>query len=290
MKNASKKYIKLYSEELIDTESEVHYAFHKSLQDITAVHHQNFYEIFLIVKGEVLHGINNVVQKLTEGTLVLIRPTDIHYYEKSGGSECHLINIAFPQRTVNELFNYLGEGFPSKGLIESKLPPMIILSKNEKEIIQTRFEHLNTISRTDKQKIRTNLRVLLVEIFTKYLSYGFSEMKSEAPDWLDWLTGEMHKKDNFVKGITTMSELSNKSQEHICRVMKKIYNITPTEFVNELRLNYSANLLVNSDEDITNISMDSGFENLSHFYHLFKKKFDMPPKEFRKLNQKAVIP
>lgn len=290
MKENARKYIKLYSEDLIDPESEVHYAFHKSLHDITAVHHQNFYEIFLIVRGEVLHGINNVVQKLSEGALVFIRPSDIHYYEKSGGNECHLINVAFPERTIDELFNYLGEGYPSNNLIGSKQPPMVILTKNEKEIIQSRFEHLNTISRSDKQKIRTSLRVLLVEIFTKYFSTGFSEKKSESPDWLDWLTSEMQKKDNFVEGVSAMNKLSNKSQEHICRVMKRVYNMTPTEYVNELRLNYSANLLANSDEDITNISMDSGFENLSHFYHLFKKKFQLSPKEFRKINRRTVIP
>ncbi|MHB8579269.1 MAG: AraC family transcriptional regulator [Ignavibacteriaceae bacterium] len=282
--------IKQYSEKLIDSETELHYAFHKSLNDITIIHSQNFFEIFLIVKGEVLHIINSVTQKLTEGTLVFIRPTDIHYYKKSDQQNCYLINIAFPQKTVNELFNYLGNGFPSENLINSKLPPMVILSKNEKEIIQFKLEHLNTISRSDKKKIKTNLRILLIEIFTKYFISEFSEEKNQIPDWLGWLISEMQKKENFVKGISMMQQLAHKSPEHICRVFKNIYDKTPTEFVNELRLNYAANLLARSDENVLYISMEAGFENLSHFYHLFKKKFKMSPKEFRKINHISIIP
>jgi AraC family transcriptional regulator, dual regulator of chb operon len=36
--------------------------------------------------------------------------------------------------------------------------------------------------------------------------------------------------------------------------------------------------------------LDSGFDNLSHFYHLFKRKFNASPKEFREKHQKSIIP
>ena len=78
--------------------------------------------------------------------------------------------------------------------------------------------------------------------------------------------------------------------EHLSRVFRKYLNETPTDYINELRLNYAANLLSNSDENIPFISMEAGFENLSHFYHLFKKKFNTSPAEFRKKTQKITIP
>jgi AraC family cel operon transcriptional repressor len=73
-------------------------------------------------------------------------------------------------------------------------------------------------------------------------------------------------------------------------VFKKHFNQTPTEYVNELRLNYSANMLITTDENIPYISMDSGYENLSHYYHLFKNKFGMTTKEFRNQNRANIIP
>jgi AraC family cel operon transcriptional repressor len=284
------KTIKLYSEDLLDLETEIHYAFHKSLKTITTIHSHNFYELFLIVKGEVMHLINDKVQKLTEGTLVFIRPTDIHCYQRSDKKECQIINLAFRQSTIKELFAFLSNGFPSDFLLNSKMPAQINLSTSEREMLVVKLEYLNTMSREDKTKIKTTMRVLLFEIFTKYFSSKFDNEKKQTPEWLESLLSEMQKKENFVGGIKRFYQLTNKTPEHLSRVLKKYFSKSPTDYINELKLNYAANLLSNSDENISFISIEAGFENLSHFYHLFKKKFNTSPADFRKQNQKSIIP
>lgn len=281
---------RLYTKDLLDPDTEIHYAFHKSLKDITVAHRHDFYEIFLIVRGEVRHNVNGSTEMLKEGSIVFIRPDDIHYYEKSGDKETYLINVAFPRETCRELFGYLGPGFPSTELLESDFPAVIMLPKSEKDVVQSKLEHLNTLPRTDKQRIRTTLRILLVDIFTKYFASNFREKNTEVPEWLDWLREEMSKKENFTKGVTVMPKLALRSKEHISRLFRQHYSQTPTEFVNELRLNYAANVLASSDEEVIQISMDSGFESLSHFYHLFKSKFGKSPQEFRALNHRRSIP
>lgn len=100
----------------------------------------------------------------------------------------------------------------------------------------------------------------------------------------------MEKKENFTEGLARMQELAGKSHEHICREFKKRLNITPTEFINSLRLNYAKNLLMNSDESIIDIAMEAGFGNLSHFYHLFRKQYNISPSDFRKKYQESIIP
>lgn len=284
------KYIKLYSEDIIDPGTEIHYAFHKSLKNITTLHSHNFYEIFLIVKGEVIHIINDKMQKLVEGNLVFIRPTDVHSYHSNTRHECHLINLAFRKSIIKELFSFLSEGFPSDYLLNNVMPPQVLLSTGERDILTTKLQQLNTLSREEKNKTKTILRILLFEIFAKYFSSKYDDNKRQTSDWLDSLQYEMQKKENFVGGIKTLYLLANKTPEHLSRVFKKYFDRTPTDFINELRLNYSANLLSNSDENISFISMEAGFENLSHFYHLFKKKFKTSPADFRKQKQKTIIP
>lgn len=282
--------IKIYTEEILDPQTEIHYAFHKSLKDITVKHTHDFYEIFLITKGKVQHIINDNKQVLEEGTMIFMRPSDVHFYQKYEERDVELVNLAFPKTTMNELLNYLGEGFDSDRLLKSKLPPSIILSGTERNILKERFEKLHLIPLERKSEIRTSLRILLAEIMTNYFSKSFWQERSSIPKWLEETRSEMQKKENFVSGFTAMTKISDKSKEHLCREFKKHFNLTPTEYINDLRLNYSANLLMTTDESIPFISLESGFENLSHYYHLFKNKFDMSPGDFRKKNRKNVIP
>lgn len=285
-----KKHLKIYSEKLIDAESELHFAWHKSLQDITLEHTHNFYEIFLIADGSVIHYVNGSKQLLHAGALVFIRPDDIHYYEKNKNDICEIINIAFPLTTLAKLFEYLDEGFDSNKLISSKYPPVITLPDLEKKMMIQRMESLHLISRDSAKEIKTGLRILLLEIFSRYFASRSNYYDSEVPYWIDRLREEMQKKENFIPGFKRMLEIANKSKEHLCRQFKKSYNLTPTEFINDLRLNYAANLLLSTDEAILSIALQAGFENLSHFYHRFKKKFGVSPKVFRRENKKIVIP
>jgi len=284
------KAVKLKTKDLIDPESEIHYAYHKSLASITTPHYHDFFEIFLITKGEALHRIIDKEEIIKDGDLVFIRPDDTHNYEKSEDKNCELINIAFPSSTILKLFEYFGEGFHSDKLLKTEYPPKIKLSKIEKDILISRFEKLNTLRRTNKKKIKTELRILLADIFSRYFIYEEDAVNEIIPGWLVKIKSEMEKKENFVFGINRMYELCERTPEHLSRSFKKYFNESPTDYITNLRFNYAANLLSNSDEDITNISMDCGFENLSHFYHLFKRKFNTSPKEFRLKHQKSIIP
>ncbi len=290
MLSPASKSIKLYSEELIDPEVEFHYAFHKSFSDITVVHTHNFYELFVILKGEVLHSVNTETHLLSEGALVFIRPQDIHCYQPSNGAECHLINLAFRESTVRELFSYLGKGFPWEEMLERPFPPGIVLPPSERDILSAKLRRLNTIPRDQKPRIRSSLRILLFEIFTNYFANEQRGGKEEIPDWLGSLLHEIQKKENFVGGIDNIYALSGRSPEHISRVFRKYLKTTPTEYINDLRLHYAANMLSNTDENVTFISLEAGFENLSHFYHLFGRKFHLSPAKFRQRTQKVAIP
>ena len=92
----------------------------------------------------------------------------------------------------------------------------------------------------------------------------------------------MEQPDNFIAGIDRMTELSKKSREHLSRSLKKHFDITPSEYVNSLRINYAANLLINTNTQVIDICYNCGFMNLSHFYRIFKNAYTLSPREFRK--------
>ncbi|WP_414705244.1 helix-turn-helix domain-containing protein [Pseudobacteroides sp.] len=74
-----------------------------------------------------------------------------------------------------------------------------------------------------------------------------------------------------------MYQLSQKKP----RVFKQFLNMTPTEYINNLRLKYAKHLLLTTKISVIDISLEAGFDNLSHFYHLFKEQMKTPPTQLR---------
>ena len=52
--------------------------------------------------------------------------------------------------------------------------------------------------------------------------------------------------------------------------------------MNDARLNYAVHCLENTNDSITDICMDSGFESQRTFNRVFKERHHLSPSEFRK--------
>lgn len=265
--------------DIIDPNTEMHYAILSSFQNTDFPHSHDFFEFFLIVEGSQELICNQYSMDLGSGALVLIRPNDIHSrrYLKSG----YHINIAFSSAIARALFDYLGDGYPSEVLISPDTPPpYVMLNQTERERIERRMKELYTVSLTDLSLQRTKLRTLILDIFVHYFSRCFHRQQT-GEGWFENLLQEMEKPSNLSEGLTALLRISKKSHEYLCRIFRQYQDLTPTQYINDLRLNYAANFLIHSDLPILDICMMAGFDNLSHFYHLFRKKYHMTPRQFR---------
>jgi AraC family cel operon transcriptional repressor len=274
------------AKQFIDPTTEIHYAIHTSYKNSKFPHVHNFYELLLIVKGSQVITVNNNEIILKESSLMMIRPNDIH--SKQYIDEGLHINLAFSKKTATELFNYLGKGFPKSLILDTGIPPHVLLTSMEKAIVQNRLEVLTQVGIHGSEAIRTQLRILLFDLIVKYF-VALKPKNTDIPDWLVVVLAEMKKRHNFISGLPALLKISGKSHEYLCRSFKKHLHITPTEFINEQRLNYATNLLIHSDKEIIDICFEVGFDNLSHFYHSFKKHFHTTPVTYRNSNFSSDI-
>ncbi|MBO5070577.1 MAG: helix-turn-helix domain-containing protein [Roseburia sp.] len=242
-------------------------------------HYHNYYELFLVMKGNVCHIINSKEQLLREGQLLFIRDFDVHDYIRGDDNYFEFINLAFSRETLESLFAFLGTGFPSEALLTAAYPPVVSLSEKDKEKLAYDFIELNVNS--DGDYIRFKARSLLTYIFSNYF-YNYVEEKTQIPAWLEITYEQMKRPENFTLGAAQMYQLSGKSREHLTRCMKRYYDTTPNAFVAELRLGHAANLLLISNLKVTDICYECGFENLSWFYKIFAGRYGMTPSEYRK--------
>lgn len=77
----------------------------------------------------------------------------------------------------------------------------------------------------------------------------------------------------------------NRSKSHISHLFKSENGMTIRAYCNNLKLEDSKNLLLNTDIPVTKIAFDVGFNDTSYFIHLFRKKFGVSPLQYRRINQ-----
>lgn len=94
-----------------------------------------------------------------------------------------------------------------------------------------------------------------------------------------------HFQDTSIS-VEQVAGLFHISTSYYSRMFNEICNLTFPEYVTELRLNYSVQLLENSNCSIKEIAGRSGFSNVSYFSSLFKKKYGVSPSSYR--NNKAI--
>ena len=76
-------------------------------------------------------------------------------------------------------------------------------------------------------------------------------------------------------------ELSHRSLSTFKRDFRKYYNQSPGKWLSQKRLDYSAVLLKNPALNVSQVALDCGFEDLSHFSRAFKEKFGTSPAKLR---------
>ncbi len=266
----------------IDPEAECLYLVHCNPTENIDFHSHEYYEIFITVSGTVTHLINGRKQNLPEGTLVFIRPDDVHsyVYETPERRDVTFVNLAFTRQTAESLFSYLSPDFPSTELLSREMPPSVLLSDVEKKNLLARVEELNLVRWQDKKALKVRMRTLLAEIFVRFFYSSPKEENPVVPVWLSSLLRDMESPEHFIIGMERMISLSGKSREHLARSMQKYYGKTCAEYINELRLNYASNLLLHTDTSVIDVCYDCGFQSVSYFYRVFKGKYGVSPKEF----------
>lgn len=121
--------------------------------------------------------------------------------------------------------------------------------------------------------IENHIKLLIKEYSSTIHSY--SPLISNIKNYIEEsLYGEISVKE--------IAELFNYNEKYIGKLFKEEEGVGIIEYVNTKRLNKSCEILKLSNDSVTLISQKLGFNNVTYFNRLFKKRFGKSPTEFRK--------
>jgi len=138
-------------------------------------------------------------------------------------------------------------------------------------------------NKSDVQLVRLKqkealLLLLKYDISLKDILFDFNE-----PHKID-LEVFMNKNFHFNVNIDRFAHLSGRSLATFKRDFQKTFNTSPRNWLQQKRLQEAHYLLTEKGKTTSDIYLDLGFENLSHFSFAFKKLFGYPPSSLQQGN------
>ena len=88
--------------------------------------------------------------------------------------------------------------------------------------------------------------------------------------------------DNSIYTVEDLAKDLNISRVQLYRKVKAILGISVSDHINNIRLDKSKELLLNSNQTISEIAYAVGFSSPNYFSTTFKNKYGVSPKEFKK--------
>jgi len=88
--------------------------------------------------------------------------------------------------------------------------------------------------------------------------------------------------------LKELAELSGRSLSTFEREFKLIFDKTPHKWILKKRLQLAHDLLLNTKKPVSDIYLESGFEDLAHFSKTFKKEFGVNPSTLKQSDAKLL--
>lgn len=253
------------------------------------LHWHNDAEIIYIKKGSGLVTVELMEYQVRGGDIIFIRPGSLHSISCVDNERMEYENIIFemsflysnlPEKMYSDYFNPLLSG-------ELCFPILISPETCAKYADAAHFlDMADDCCRDKSPAYEIAVKGYLFCFFSSLFS-GCSKIRSKEKtnSNLERIKKVLKYVEDHFKDDISISEtaaLCGFSESHFMRFFKNTMNKTFTEYLNDYRLSYAAKLLSSSDLNILDVAYAAGYNNLSYFNRLFKKKYNQSPKEYRK--------
>ena len=252
-------------------------------ENLTITHDHDFYEFFLVEDGNALHIINGQCCVIERGSLALIRPSDIHCFMNYKSNSFKMFDLRFPVSLFESARNYVG-GDVSR-LVDEALPVCVSLDEEKLLNYSSWLRGINDMPRS--QLRGSNVRLIIASVIIELLSPKVTI--SAMPLWMSRLLQELEYSSDCPGRFNEIVGSSNISKEHICRSFRKYLGVTPSQYLNSIRIRRAAKLLESGASEIVDVCIESGFNNLGYFYRLFENYYHTTPGEYQKKSRGKSI-
>lgn len=256
-------------------------------EEFSVIRANKHYELNLITSGRGKRIVGNNISTFENSDLILLGPDLPHRHEisepeRNNSPECLVLYISeilvkndliqIPElKSIQDLFSRALSGIAFKGFD-----------------VNTIFHQIELL--IDLQGIESFISLInLLKTLAGIEEYEILSLTPELPVSLYKDLDQIKKVYDYVlrniqENITleTAAELLHMAPGSFCRFFKKRTGKSFIQYLKDVRISVASRMLSQTEKPISQICLESGYNNLANFNFYFKKIMKMTPSEYRK--------
>ncbi|GGC07355.1 AraC family transcriptional regulator [Dyadobacter sediminis] len=256
------------------------------------LHRHREVQIEWVVEGSGILIAGNYMQRFEAGEVYIIGANQSHifkndeaYFDPEEKKQVHSVSIFFDPHQLSQNLFSLPEMAGIRKFVESLHNGFQIPAAASDAIKKIIFE-----VRENKDSQRVAAFITLMHLFSvtrdmKPLASSNSEQLISEVEGIRMDQIFQYLVTNYKQHIslTEISEVANLTPQAFCRYFKKHTDKTFVSFLNEVRVNEACKIILSGRFDsFSNISYQTGFDNVTNFNRVFKKTIGKSPGEYYK--------
>ncbi len=230
--------------------------------------------------------IGDHIEEIDDLELVLVGPNLQHgwFTHKCTSQEIFEVTIQFHKDLFDEKFLRRNQLSFIRNMIE-KSSRGILFSRETTRRLAPRIAQLSQKQGFDSVlELMSILHDLSASNKSRILSdssFNYAESHTYSSARVEKTYDFMNKNFDKVIGLNEVARLANMSEASFSRFFKSHTGITFIDSLTEIRLGHASRMLIDTSLSVAEIAYNCGFNNISNFNRIFKKKKKCTPKEFR---------
>jgi len=250
------------------------------------LHYHEEYELNLILNAKGAKRIvGDHIEIIDDAELVFIGPNQYHawFTHQCESEEITEVTIQFHKDLFDDKLLKKNQLSFIRNMLE-RSQRGILFSRSTILRLKTRIMELNQKSGFDSVlELLSILHDLSISRNMQTLSdAAFNNEKSHYNSRrIEKVFEHMNTFFNREISLAEVAKIANMPEASFSRFIKKRTGITFIDSLNEIRLGHASRMLIDTTQTIAEVAYKCGFNNISHFNRIFKKKKVCTPKEFR---------
>ena len=246
-------------------------------------HAHAFEEIIIVSSGNGIHVMNDVPMTLSQNYVCFVKKEDRHLFE--GVDNLYLSNVLFEKENLH-LCSALKKFIPS----QSDESNGWFINEVAAESIHQIIERLHVESHNDSIESRIISQSLFQQLIVEIWRGKIQNVDTlNSSDKAVLALSHINSHSAELTELESVAEIAQLSSRQLAKSIKQMTGMSYNQYLHFTRARKALSLLLYTDQSITDIAFQVGYQDSNYFSTKFKQLLKMTPRDARLRKERGAL-